>query len=473
MALIKFGTDGWRAIIAEDFTFDNVRIVAQAVANYLQDLGQAPRGLVVGYDTRFGSENFAASVAEVLAGNGIKCYLCDRAAPTQAVSFSILQYKAGGAAVITASHNPAIWNGFKYKPEYAGSASPEVVTDLEQRIADIQLTQDVKRTKLEVAIADGLVQQFDPRPAYYQQLGKLVDVENLKNAGLNIVYDAMFGAGAGYFQDLLGGGKTVVTGINQERNPIFPGIRPEPIAPNLHASMNLVKELGSDLGIATDGDADRVGIIDEKGRFVTQLQVFGLLALYALEVKGWRGPLVKSLSTTSMVDKLGEMYGVPVHETSVGFKYIGPKMMSENAIVGGEESGGFGFRGHIPERDGVLAGLMIADMVVRLGRRPAELVEYLYSKVGPHYYDRVDLEFPAEQRAVIMKRLIDNQPTEIEGVQVAQAKTDDGFKYILTDGSWLLIRFSGTEPIMRVYAETDSLKRVLSMLKFGRQLAGV
>jgi alpha-D-glucose phosphate-specific phosphoglucomutase len=472
MTLIKFGTDGWRGIIAEDFTFDNVRIVAQSVANYLKDVGLADRGLVIGYDTRFDSEYFAAATAEIVAANGIKCYLCDRAAPTPTVAFAILDKKAGGAAMITASHNPGIWNGFKYKPDYAGSASPEVVTALETRIADIQANGDVKRIALDQAIKAGTVEMLDPRQPYYTQVGKMVDLEKIKNAGLKIIADAMYGAGSGYFADLVGGGATNIIGIHQERNPAFPGIRPEPIAPNLQELMALVRDSKADLGLATDGDSDRIGIVDEKGRFVTQLQVFGLLALYALEVRGWRGPLVKSLSTTSMIDKLGKMYGLPVYETSVGFKYIGPKMMETNAIVGGEESGGFGFQGHIPERDGVVAGLMIADMVLQLGRRPSELVEYLYSKVGPHYYDRIDLEFPADQRGAIIKRIRDNEPKQIEGVQVVNVMTGDGFKYILADGSWLLIRFSGTEPIMRVYTETDSLQRVLAILKFGRQLAG-
>lgn len=473
MALIKFGTDGWRAVIAEDYTFENVRIVAQAVANYLKDFNKASGGLVAGYDTRFSSEHFAAAVAEVMAGNGIVCYLCDRTAPTPTISYAILDRQASGAAVITASHNPAIWNGFKYKPEYAGSASPEVVAELEQRIADIQLSHEVNRTELRPAVDSGLVKMFDPRPAYFEQVSRLVDLETLRNSGLRIVYDAMYGAGAGYFQHLIGGGSTVVEGIHQERNPIFPGIRPEPIAVNLGELMSRVKETKADLGIATDGDADRVGLVDEKGRFVTQLQVFGLLALYLLEVRGWRGPLVKSLSTTSMIDKLGSLFNVPVYETGVGFKYIGPKMLEVDAIVGGEESGGFGFKGHIPERDGVVAGLMLADMVVRLKRRPSELVEYLYSKVGPHYYDRIDLEFPADQRAAIVKRIVDNQPNAIDGVPVSEVKLVDGYKYILADGSWLLIRFSGTEPIMRIYAETDSMKRVLALLSFGRQLAGV
>lgn len=473
MASIKFGTDGWRAIIAEDYTFDNVRIVAQAVAQYLKDFGLADRGLVVGYDTRYGSEHFAAAVAEVLAGNGVVSYLCDRTAPTQTVSYAILDKKAGGAAMITASHNPAIWNGFKYKPEYAGSASPQVVSELEKRIQSIQLSHDVKRMELRQGIEAGLVKSFDPRPAYFEQVGRMVDLDKLKESGLKIVYDAMYGAGAGYIQHLIGGGKTIVDGIHQERNPIFPGIRPEPIASNLGDLMAAVKDTSADLGIATDGDADRVGIVDETGRFVTQLQVFGLLALYLLEVRGWRGPIVKSLSTTSMADKLGELFGVPVYETGVGFKYIGPKMLEQDAIIGGEESGGFGFKGHIPERDGVLAGLMVADMVLRLQRRPSELVEYLYSKVGPHYYDRVDLEFPADQRAAIVKRIVDNQPDQIEGVAVTEVKTVDGYKYMLADGGWLLIRFSGTEPIMRIYAETDSMKRVLALLNFGRKMAGV
>lgn len=472
--VIKFGTDGWRAIIAEDYTFDNVRICAQSVANYLKDTGTSQLGLVVGYDTRFESEDFAAAVAEVIAGNGITCYLCDAAAPTPVVSYSILVHKAAGAAIITSSHNAAEWNGFKYKPEYAGSASPEVVAELEKRIVDIQATGTIRRMDLEIATAKGLVKKFDPSPAYCEHIEGLVDLPALRAAGLKVVHDPMYGAGIGYFGKLLAGGRTQIIEIHSVRNPLFPGLaRPEPIGANLSDLKSAVVDSGASIGLATDGDADRVGVVDEKGDYVDQLRVFGLLALYLLDVRGWRGPIVKSLTTTSMIDKLGRIYGVPVVETPVGFKYVGPKMMEHNAIIGGEESGGFGFRGHIPERDGVLAGLFLLDMIGKLGKSTSQLVEYLFSKVGPHYYDRIDVEFPAERRQEITQRVENNPPDVVDGEPVIRVQTDDGFKYHLASGSWLLIRFSGTEPVLRIYTETNAPERVRRILEEGKRVAGV
>ncbi|MHB1415337.1 MAG: phosphoglucomutase/phosphomannomutase family protein [Chloroflexota bacterium] len=475
MAEIKFGTDGWRAVIAEDYTFDNVRICAQSVASYLHDTGAAGKGFIVGYDTRFGSEHFAAAVAEVLAANGIVTHLCDRATPTPVVSYSILTEETAGAAMITASHNPAIWNGFKYKPEYAGSASPEVVAELEKRIGAIQRGEiKVKRSALNQEIDQGLVRYLDPNPSYLQHVGELVDLKKLRDAGLTVVADAMYGAGAGYFDRLLEGGETHLVTLHQERNPVFPGLeRPEPIDENLHALKKAVPAESASLGLATDGDADRIGAVDENGRYINQLWMFGLLALYLLEVKKWRGPMIKSLTTTSMIDALGKQYDVPVYETAVGFKYIGPKMLEVDAIIGGEESGGFGFRNHIPERDGVLSGLFLLDLVVQLNRTPSELVKYLFDKVGPHYYDRLDLTFKAEDRQAIVDRIRKARPETISGSRVTDVVTVDGFKFMLADGSWLLIRFSGTEPIIRIYTETDDPERVRRILEEGRALAGV
>jgi len=470
---IKFGTDGWRAIIAEDFTFDNVRACAQSAAMYVKDEGLAPRGLVVGYDTRFASEHFAAAVAEVLAANDVKAFLCPQATPTQVASYGIIVKKAAGAVIITASHNPAIYNGFKYKPEYAGSASPEVVAEIERRLPAILASGEVQRMSLDDALKRGLIEYFDPSPPYLQHLGELVNLDKIRQAGLKVAIDSMYGAGAGYFKSLVGGGKTEIVEINAERNPAFPGIRPEPITENLTKLAATVKDSGASVGLATDGDADRIGILDEKGNFVTQLQVFALLALYLLEVRGERGAIVKSLTTTSMMYKLSELFNVPVFETAVGFKYLGPKMMAENALIGGEESGGFGFRGHIPERDGLLAGLYFLDLMISLGKTPSQLVEYLYSKVGPHYYERVDLPFPPAERQNVIDRVTSHQPAEIEGIKVVKMDATDGFRYMLADGTWLLIRFSGTEPILRIYAETDSPERVKRLLAEGRRLAGV
>ncbi len=467
---IKFGTDGWRAVIAEDYTFENVRIVTQAVADYLKQEKLAGRGLVVGYDTRFGSERFAGAAAEVLAANDIHVYLTHKATPTPVISYAILDKKAGGAAIITASHNPGSDNGYKYKPEYAGSASPEVIAKLE---ANLEATP-VKRMELKEAERLGLVERFDGTPAYIEQISKLVDLEQIKRAGLTIIVDSMFGAGSGYLPLILEGGSTRVIPINAERNPIFPGIRgPEPLDANLGKLKKVVKESGASVGIAFDGDADRVGLVDEKGRFINQLQVFGLLTYYLLEVRGWRGPIVKSLSTTSMVDRLGAIYNVPVHQTPVGFKHIGPKMIEENAMIGGEESGGFGFARHIPERDGILAALFLLDFMLKQNKTPSELLQHLFDKVGEHYYDRLDLTYPAAQRSQILQRVADARPDMLGGQKVVNISTEGGYKYTLEDGSWLLIRFSGTEPLLRVYTETRAQDAVQGMLAEGRALTGV
>lgn len=332
----------------------------------------------------------------------------------------------------------------------------------------------VTRIDLATAERQGLVERFDARPAYLQQLAMLADIELIKRAGKTIIVDSMFGAGAGYLPALLDGGATRVIPINAERNPAFPGIRaPEPIDGNLAKLKKVVKESGADVGIAFDGDADRVGLVDEKGRFINQLQVFGLLTYYLLEVKGWRGPIVKSLSTTSMVNRLGELYGVPVYETPVGFKHIGPKMIEVDAIIGGEESGGFAFDRHIPERDGILAALFLLELILKRNKPPSQILEELFAKVGPHFYDRLDLTYPAEMRPTILQRVADAHPEILGGQRVKDISTSGGYKYTLEDGSWLLVRFSGTEPLLRIYTETRSAASVTQLLEEGRKLAGM
>jgi len=450
-----------------------VRVCAQAVAGYLQQTGLASRGLIIGYDTRFASEDFASAVAEVVAGNGIKVYLCPQTTPTPAISFGVVAQQAGGAVIITASHNPAIWNGFKYKSEFGSSAAPEVVAELEKNIAHTLTTGKIEHIPLAQALEQGLVEYLDLAPIYFQQLASLVNLDELRQARLKVVVDSMYGAGAGYLKALLGGGAVEVVEINSERNPLFPGIRPEPIAANLARLATTVREQGANVGLATDGDADRIGIIDENGKFLTTLQVFALLCLYLLEVRGERGLIIKTITTTSMLYRLGEIFNVPVRETPVGFKYVAPIMMSENALIGGEESGGFGFRGHVPERDGILVALYFLDFMVKTGKNPSELIDYLYQKVGPHHFDRVDIEFPREERQAIIERVKNNPPDNIDGVKVVKYDTDDGFRYILSDTGWLLIRFSGTEPLLRVYAESSTPSRVERLLESGRKLAGV
>jgi alpha-D-glucose phosphate-specific phosphoglucomutase len=472
-AAIKFGTDGWRGVIADDFTFANVRYCAQSLADHLNHQGVAPQGIVIGYDTRFASEHFAAAAAEVVAANAIKVYLCTQATPTPIVSYATVNRKAAGAIIITASHNPAQWNGFKVKTSDGASAPTSVEADIESRLSQITASNSVKRLPLEEGIKGGLIEYLDPSPAYYEHIARFVDLGNLRHAGLKVVVDSMYGAGSGHFKALLEGGQTQVTEINGERNPIFPGIQPEPIARHLSKLASAVRTSTADVGLATDGDADRVGIVDENGIPLTPLQIFALLALYLLEVRGERGPIVKTLTTSSMLFKLGAIYNVPVHETRVGFKYVAPKMISDNALIGGEESSGFGFRGHLPERDGILAGLYFLDLMNKLKRTPSQLIEYLYSKVGPHHYQRLDLEFPPADRQRIISQLSSDLPSRISGSDVVKVNDIDGYHFSLADGSWLLIRLSGTEPILRIYAEASSLERAQSLVAEGRRLLRV
>ena len=450
-----------------------MRACAQGVADYLKQAGLAQRGLIICYDTRFASEDFASAAAEVAAGNGIKVYLCPKATPTPVISYGTLAKKAGGAIIITASHNPAIWNGFKYKNEEGSSASPEVTAEIEKRISHILTTGKINHTPLAEALDQGKVEYLDLVPIYVKQLTKLIDLNQLRQAKLKVVVDPMYGAGAGFFNLLLGGRTIQLVEINGERNPLFPGIQPEPIAVNLTKLSATIKEQKADVGLATDGDADRIGIVDENGEFLTQLQVFALLCLYLLEVRGERGAMVRTLTSTTMIDRLGELFNVPVYETPVGFKYVAPIMQAENALIGGEESGGYGFRGHVLERDGILAGLYFLDFMLQTGKTPSQLLDYLYSKVGPHYYQRKDFTFPEDQRQVITKRISDNLPKSIGGIKVVKINTTDGFHLALADTTWLLIRFSGTEPLLRIYAESDSPARVERLLELGKKLAGV
>jgi phosphomannomutase len=470
---IKFGTDGWRAIIAEDFTFENVRYCAQGVADYLKQAKLAGRGIVIGYDTRFASEDFAAAAAEIIAGNGIKVYLDLKPTPTPVISYNVLALKAGGAVIITASHNAGIWNGFKFKDENGSSAADEITSKIVGFIDKAYNAGIVKRLPLDEAKKKGLVADTDLDAAYFKQVGRLIDLEQLKKASLKLVVDPMYGAGAGYLKRLLEGGAIKITEIHSERNPLFPGIHPEPIMPHLEGLAAAVKKQKASAGLATDGDADRMGIIDEKGNFLTQLQVFALLCLYMLETRGERGMIVKSLTTTNMAFRLGELFNVPVHETAVGFKYIAPVMMAENALIGGEESGGYGFRGHVAERDGVLANLYFLDLMVRTGKSPSQLIEYLYKKVGPHYYQRVDIRFPEAERKAIIDRVRNYPGKTIDNVKILKLDTTDGYRFNLADNTWLLIRFSGTEPLLRIYTETDSPERVKRLLETGKKIAGV
>jgi alpha-D-glucose phosphate-specific phosphoglucomutase len=473
MQTIKFGTDGWRAVIAEDFTFDNVRACAQGVAKYLNRAKLTDRGLVIGYDTRFASEDFAAAAAEVIAGNKIKVNLCSKAAPTPVISYAVTSTKSAGGIIITASHNPARWNGFKFKDDLGASAPSDVAAEIERNANEALSTGEVKRSPLADGLKNKLVTYFDPDPVYFKQLGRLIDLEAIRRSPLKVIVDSMYGAGIGYFTELLKGSKIIVMPINGERNPSFPGINPEPIAKNLTRLSSLIKEQKANVGMANDGDADRIGIVDEKGNFINQLQVFALLVLYFLEVRGERGAIVKTLSDTMMIDRLGKLFNVPVYETPVGFKYVAPLMIEKNALIGGEESGGYGFRGHVPERDGILAGLYFLDFMIKTGKTPSQLLDYLFSKVGPHYYDRIDVHIAGDDRQKYTDKLAKSSIKSIAGMQVARLDTTDGFRYILADDSWLLIRFSGTEPLIRIYAESNTVKQVQNLLDSGKKMLGL
>ena len=452
-----------------------MRLCAQGTAAYLKRAGLAARGLVVGYDTRFASDRFAATVAGVVAANDVPVFLCDRAAPTPVVSYNLVTLDAGGGVVITASHNPAEWNGYKFKAESGGSAPQETVDELERAISEAaENPAGVQELPLPQAEARGLLQYVDPESTYLGHVASLVDLQAIRDAGLSVVVDSMFGAGSGYFDKLLSGGATRVTEINGEANPAFPGLlQPEPLSHNLGRLLALVPSSGADVGLATDGDADRLGVVDENGRFLTTLETFALLCLYHLEVLHRRGAIVRSITMTSMVDRLGERYGVPVFDTPVGFKHLGPVMIREGALLAGEESGGYAIQGNVPERDGILSGLLILDMMVQTGKSLPELLEMLADIVGPHHYDRWDVEFDAEETDEVHARLRTANVSALAGLRVDAIDTRDGYRFVLEGGYWGLVRFSGTEPLLRIYAEADSPETVEDLLEELRDIAGV
>lgn len=472
MSDIKFGTDGWRGRIGDNYTFDNVRRCAQGFATYMHEAGLAEQGVVIGHDKRFQADFFAAAAAEVLAGNGIKVWLTDGATPTPTISYAVAHKQAGGGINVTASHNPYWDCGFKVRDPQGGAIPPQNLKKIEALIPEIGA---VKRLKLDDAMSDGMVNKFDAGPAYVEQINRLIDLQPIRDAGYSVLVDCMWGNGAGWFPRLLGdGSKTAVHEVHNERNPIYPHMtRPEPIPPNVDHGLSFVKQVGADVAIINDGDADRVGFGTENGEFIDQLRVYGLLGYYFLEVRGMRGPIVKTISTTKMLNKLGKQYGIPVHETGVGFKYIAPKMMEVDAMIGGEESGGYAFQGHVPERDGILAGMFLLDLMVRTGKKPSQLLDLLFEKVGAHFYDRIDSYFDAEKKPQILANVDAARPETIGGLKVTDIVTIDGHQFIMEDGGWLLVRFSGTEPVIRVYCETTHEDRVEAILADGMKIAGL
>lgn len=471
---IHFGTDGWRGLIAADFTFDNVRACAQGVADYHLQHGLESGVITVGFDTRFGSAEFADAVIEVLAANGLKSLRCMVPAPTPVVGYNLVARGATGGIMITASHNPAQWNGFKYRTTSGGSAPPEVIAAIEDRIHLLKHPGDVRRIGLEEARYSRLVTDIDPAPSYLSHIGTMVDLPVLRSAGYKIVIDPMHGAGSGYLKTIIEGGLSEVHEIRGTVNPSFPDMHnPEPIEHNLGPLKEAVLTTKSLIGIGLDGDADRVGVIDSTGEYLTSLQVYALLVYYLLEVRKLRGPIIKSLTLGNMASRLGDLYNVPVHETGVGFKHIVPVMLETDALIGGEESGGYAFKGHIPERDGILSALFLLDLIVRKGKTLSEIMEEIYSLIGPHHYGRSDVAIDAAFRPDLEARITKLQPTELAGIPIIGIDFTDGIRYRLETGDWTAIRFSGTEHLLRIYGEAPSHEQVQQVLMATRALIGI
>ncbi len=482
---ITFGTDGWRAVISDEFTFANVRHVAQAIAEVLLENscaetfrgrqgcgdGDAPLA-VVGFDTRFLSDRYAIAVSEVLAANGLRVALTRADAPTPAVSYAIPHLGAVGGVMITASHNPPRYNGIKLKSGFGGSATVADTQRVEAAVAaNLAAGRAPLRIEIEEAVASGRVERFDPFPAYRDHLRRLVDFEKIRAAHLRVAMDAMYGTGRGYVSALLAEAGAEVTEIRGEMNPGFNGIHPEPIARHLKPLSDLMLSGAFHLGVATDGDADRIGAMDPTGHFIDPHCIMALALRYLVEVRGLRGAVVKTVSTTQMLNRLAAHYGLPVHETPVGFNYIGDLMLSDDVLIGGEESGGISIKDHIPEGDGVLMGLLLAEIVAHYRAAPAALLADIMAEIGHFDYARNDFKVrPFEKKALVAK-LVALGPQELAGVPLAAINTRDGVKYVLTDNSWLLIRPSGTEPVLRVYAEAHSMEAVQALLREGRALA--
>jgi alpha-D-glucose phosphate-specific phosphoglucomutase len=472
---VRFGTDGWRAVISETFTFANLRLVAQAIADFILEQEVEQPTAVVGFDTRFLSDRYAAEVACIMAANGIETWLARADTPTPAISYAIVHKQATAGVMITASHNPPRYNGVKLKASYGGSASPtqnqRVEALLERNLAQ---ARGPNLMNLDEAIRVGKVHKFDPAWAYYEHLGRLVDLDVLSNGELKIVADAMYGSGRGCIGEMLTRSRSQVHNIRHNMNPGFGGIHPEPIAKYLGLLISTIQAGHWDVGLATDGDADRLGAVDAKGQFVDPHRIFALVLRYLIEKRGWQGKVVRTVSTTRMIDRIAARYGLPLVETPVGFNHIADLMIADGVLMGGEESGGMSIHGHIPEGDGVLMGLLLLEVMAEARVPLDEIVADLLTQYGPAQYARTDIMLtrPVAKEQMV-RMLVDKAPAAIAGVAVEDVQTTDGVKYYLDDGSWLLIRPSGTEPVLRVYAEAGEIGRVKALLQFGEEMAAI
>ena len=456
---IKFGTDGWRAIIADTFTFDNVRIAAQASAEYLATVPNAERAVFVGFDGRFLSQRFARAAAEVFAGNGFRTLLMDRPYPTPYVSFEVRRRRLAGGIVITASHNPPDFNGFKVKAHFGGSATPAITAEIEKRLG-----------KSPVVSQESGVEVVAPEPYYFEHLRSLVDWNRIANSRLKVVVDSMHGSGGRILETLLAGTSCLVETIRGNLDPLFGGVNPEPMMPQLEPLAARVVATGSHVGLATDGDADRLGVVDETGRFLNTLTVLPLLLLHAYRNKGWRGSVVRTFSQSLIVPRIAETLGLRCHERPIGFKNIGELMLTEEVLIGGEESGGVGLSRHLPERDGTFVNLLLLDLLAASGKTCTQLVEDMWREFGEFHFDRRDLHVPVRAGQAVVETLRTTPPGTFAGRPVIRVESLDGSKVFLEKDSWILFRQSGTEPLLRVYCEAPTVQAVQEILAAGLKL---
>jgi alpha-D-glucose phosphate-specific phosphoglucomutase len=470
---IYFGTDGWRAVISDTFTFANLRLVSQAIADYVREVNSQDPTVVVGFDTRFLSDRYAGDVARVMAANNIKTWLARADTPTPAISYAVVNKQATAGIMITASHNAPRYNGVKLKASYGGSASPTQNKLLESFLKrNEELGRGPNLMDLDEAIRTEKIVKFDPAWAYYEHLGTLIDLDTISAGELRVVADGMYGSGRRAIGEVLARTRTKVHDIRHEMNPGFGGIHPEPIALHLGQLMSFIQAGHWDIGLATDGDADRIGAVDANGNFIDPHRIFALVLRYLLAERGLRGSVVRTVSTTRMLDRLATEYDLPLIETPVGFNYIADQILQDNVLMGGEESGGITIKGHIPEGDGVLMGLLLLEVMAKARQPLHVLIEDLLAQYGPAQYARTDIKLKRPvAKSEMVQMLVDLAPASIEGVAIEDVQTTDGVKYYLDDGSWLLIRPSGTEPVLRVYAEAPSDDRVRTLLDFGNQMA--
>lgn len=470
---IKFGTDGWRAVISETFTFANLRLVAQAIADFVREENNSDPGVVIGFDTRFLSDRYAAEVARVMAANHITTWLARADTPTPAISYAVTNKQATAGVMITASHNAPRYNGIKLKGSFGGSASPAQHERVEYILdRNLENARGPNLMNLEDAIKRDRVFKFDPSWAYYEHLSTLVDLDTISGGELRIVADSMYGSGRYAIGEVLARGRSHVHNIRHEMNPGFGGIHPEPILKHLGLLVSTIQSGHFDVGLATDGDADRLGAVDAEGNFVDPHRIFALVLRYLIEHRGLSGKVVRTVSTTRMIDRIAAEHGLPLVETPVGFNHIADLMLANGVLMGGEESGGMSIKGHIPEGDGVLMGLLLLEVMAEAGAPLHELIADLLATYGPAHYARSDIKLTRPvQKAEMVNMLVDLAPPEIEGVAVEDVQTTDGVKYYLNDGSWLLIRPSGTEPVLRVYTEAPDVTRVQALQRFGEQMA--